>query len=198
MNKKLLVSVLFCFLVFVLGTFLAWAQVKDEDREKELATKLESFLAEKGKLIVKEYYELGRLRHSGSGATVELDAVVLYVVGEEDERVRGLRIKIEGGGTLKRSDSSFLDFEEIEGLSKAIDYVISLSEKWKAVQKDYAEVEFSTQGDFTIGFYQQGIKQKVFASSGRIGRVTARISNWEKLRSMKAMVDKGRNLLSEK
>ena len=84
MNKKLLVSVLFCFLVFVLGTILASAQVKDEDKEKELATKLELFLAEKGKLIVREFYGLGEVRGS-YGSSVELRAVVVYVAGEEDE-----------------------------------------------------------------------------------------------------------------
>jgi len=172
-------------------------QVKDADEEKELATKLESFLAERGKLIVKEFYALGEVRGSYQ-TSVKLSAVVLYTPGEEDERVRGLRFTVEGGGTLKRSNISFLDLEEIEGLSKAIDYVISLSEKWKAVQKDYIEVEFSTEGDFSIGFYQKGIKQKAFMSSGRIGRVMVHFSKVEKLSAVKAMADRGLKLLSEK
>ncbi len=197
MNKKLLVSVFFCFLVFVLGTFLASAQVKDEDKEKELATKLELFLAEKGKLIVREFYGLGEVRGS-YGSSVELSAVVVYVAGEEDERVRGLSIEVTEGGTHPRKGTSFLDLEEIEGLSKAIDYMISLSKKWKAVQKDYTEVVFSTQGDFKIGFYQKGIKQKAFSSSGRFGVVSAQLSTMEKLSSIKVMADKGLNLLSEK
>ena len=190
MNKKL-------FLIFVFGTFLASAQVKNEDKEKELATKLELFLAEKGKLIVREYYELGRVR-SGSGSTVELNAIVIYEPGQEDEKVRGLRIGVTEGGTNARTRISFLDLEEIEGLSKAIDYMISLSKKWKDVQKEYIEVEFSTQGDFRIGFYQKGIKQKAFSSSGLIGRVSAYLSTMEKLSSIKVMADKGLNLLSEK
>jgi len=197
MNKKLLVSVLFCFLVFVLGTFLASAQIKDEDKEKELTTKLELFLAEKGKLIVKEFYELGKVGGS-YGSKIELTAIVIYEPGRKDERVRGLRIKIIGGGKYERKGTSFLDLEEIEGLSKAIDYMISLSKKWKTIQKNYTEVMFSTQGDFQIGFYQEGIKQKAFSSSGRIGSVSAHLSTMEKLSSIKAMADKGLNLLSEK
>jgi len=197
MNKKLLVSVLFCFLVFVLGTFFAWGQVKDEDKEKELTTKLELFLAEKGKLIVKDFYTLGKVVGSYQ-TSVELDAMVLYVAGEEVEKVRGLRFTVNGGGRLDRSSISFLDLEEIEGLVKAVDYMISLAKGMAAVQKDYTEIEFSTQGDFCIGFYQKGIKQKAFLSSGRIGRVVVHFSKMEKLNSIKVLADKGLEVLSEK
>lgn len=197
MNKKLLILVLFCFSVFILGASLVSAQVKDEEKEKELATKLELFLAEKGKLIIKEFYELGKVAGS-YGSKIELTAVVIYEPGREDERVRGLRVEITGTGEYKRKGTSFLDLEEIEGLSKAIDYMISLSKKWKTIQKNYTEVMFSTQGDFQIGFYQRGIKQKAFSSSGRIGSVSAHLSTMEKLSSIKAMADKGLNLLSEK
>ncbi|MCK4822229.1 hypothetical protein KA005_41080, partial [bacterium] len=107
-------------------------------------------------------------------------------------------IEVTEGGTNARTRASFLDLEEIEGLSKAIDYMISLSKKWKDVQKDYTEVVFSTQGDFKIGFYQKGNKQKAFSSSGRFGVVSAHLSTMEKLSSIKVMADKGLNLLSEK
>ncbi|GAH85694.1 unnamed protein product, partial [marine sediment metagenome] len=53
--------------------------------------------AEKGKLIVKEYYELGGVRGSYQ-TSVKISAAVLYTPGEEDERVRGLRFTVEGGG----------------------------------------------------------------------------------------------------
>lgn len=195
MKKVCMILVLCLAMMIAYGQTLA--QVEDADEEKELATKLESFLAERGKLIVKEFYTLGEVRGSYQ-TSVKLSAVVLYTPGEEDERVRGLRFTVEGGGTLKRSNISFLDLEEIEGLSKAIDYVISLSEKWEAVQKDYTEVEFSTEGDLTIGFYQRGIKQKAFMSSGRIGRVMVHFSKVEKLHSIKVMADRSLKLLSEK
>ena len=194
--KKICMILVLC-LTMIVTCGQTSAQVKDEGKEKELATKLESFLEEKGKLIVKEYYELGGVRGSYQ-TSVKLSAAVLYTPGEEDERVRGLRFTVEGGGTLDRSSTSFLDLEEIEGLSKAIDYVISLSEKWEAVRKDYTEVEFSTEGDFSIGFYQRGIKQTAFLSSGRIGRVVVHFSKMEKLNSVKVMADNGLKLLSEK
>ena len=198
MNKKLLVSVLFCFLVFVHGTSLALAQVKAEDKEKELTTKLALFLAEKGKLIIKEFYKLGKVGGS-SRSKIEFTAVVIYEPGQEDERLRGLQIEVTtSGGTYVKRETSFLDLEEIEGLLKAIDYIVNLSKEWKDVQKEYIETVFSTKDDFRIGFYQEGIKQKAFASSGTYGRVFCRFPMLQKLSSIKDIADKGLNLLNEK
>ncbi len=188
-------------LVLCLAMMVAYeqvlAQVGDVDKERESTTKLELFLAEKGKLIVKDFYTLGKVVGSYQ-TSVKLDAAVLYTAGEEVEKIRGLRFTVEGGGRLDRSSISFLDLEEIEGLLKAVDYMISLAKEWEAVQKDYTEVEFSTQGDFKIGFYQKGIKQKAFLSSGRIGRVVVHFSKMEKLNSIKVLADKGLEVLSEK
>jgi len=189
-------------LVLCLAMMVAYeqvlAQVGDVDKEKELTTKLELFLAEKGKLSVKEFFALGKV--SGNARTkVELTAVVIYTPGEEDERLRGLKIEvINAGGSYVKRKSSFLDLEEIDGLLKAIDYVVGLSKEWEGVQKEYIEVVFSTKDDFRVGFYQRGIKQKAFVSSGTYGREYCRFSVMEKLNSIKVMADKGLEVLSEK
>ncbi len=194
--KKACVILVLCLAMMVVQEQIL-AQVEDVSKEKESTTKLELFLAEKGKLIVKDFYTLGKVVGSYQ-TSAKLDAAVLYTPGEEVEKIRGLRFIVEGGGRLDRSSTSFLDLEEIEGLLKAVDYMISLAKEWEAVQKDYTEVEFSTQGDFCIGFYQRGIKQKAFLSSGRIGRVVVHFSKMEKLNSIKVLADKGLKVLSEK
>ena len=193
MNKKLLVPLILVFVVSLVS-----AQVGDEGKEKILATKLELFLAEKGQLTVKEFFALGKVS-GGARTKTELTAVVIYEPGEEDERLRGLKIEvINAGGSYVKRESSFLDLEEIEGLLKAIDYVVSLSKEWEGVQKEYTEVVFSTKDDFRVGFYQRGIKQKAFVSSGTYGREYCRFSMMDKLRSLKVMAGKGLKLLSEK
>ena len=59
------------------------------------------------------------------------------------------------------------------------------------------EVEFSTKGDFKIGFYQKGTNQSVFTSSGIIGKTTVFMTGKE-LSQIKELVDKSVELLNEK
>ena len=186
--------VIICGLVLVPST--ASTQVKEEAKAKEPATKLEAFLAKKGKLIIKDFYELGEV-FGEYGSTVEFDALVIYEPGKESQRVRGVKIEVSGGGKYERSDASFLDFEEVESLSKAIEYIVDLLSKWEGVNKEYTEVIFSTKGDFQIGFFQKATERFSFASSGHIGKVTCYFP-LDRLSSIKSIVNKGWDILKEK
>lgn len=174
----------------------ASAQGKEEARVEEPATKLEAFLVKKGKLIIKDFYELGKV-FGKYGSMVEFNALVIYEPDKESQRVRGIKIEVSGGGKYERSDASFLDFEEVESLSKAIEYIVDLLSKWEGVNKEYTEVIFSTKGDFQIGFYQKGTERFSFASSGHIGKVTC-FFPLEELSSIKSIVNKGLSILKEK
>lgn len=191
--KKFLIVVL-CTLVFL--PLIASAQVKKEGETKEPATKLEEFLAKKGKLIIKDSYALGEV--AGRYGSIEFNALVIYEPGLESQRIRGLKIEVTEEGRYERSNTSFLDLDEIESLSKALEYMTGLSAKWKSTNKEYTEVVFSTKGDFGIGFYQKGIEQTAFSSSGYIGKASCFFSSMEDLSSVKAIADKGLKLLSEK
>lgn len=143
---------LFIILCALIVPLTASAQVKEEAKVEEPATRLGAFLAKKGRLIIKDFYELGEVA-GRYGSKIEFDALVIYEPGQENQRVRGIKIEVSGGGKYERSDTSFLDFEEVESLSKAIEYTIDLSSTWKNVNKEYTEVIFSTKGDFQIGFF---------------------------------------------
>lgn len=191
MRNRLLILLLFLSLLITSGS----PGHTQEEKPKQPATKLESFLAKKGMLIVKDFYEIGHL-----GKNMDIKALVVYQPGQESQRVRGLHIEVSeylGEHLGWRSDVSFLDFEEIQSLSNAIDYMIDLSEKWKDTNKEYTEVIFFAKGDFQIGFYQEGTKQKAFASSGLIGRRASRFSI-EKLTTLKDLVDEGAAFLAGK
>jgi len=165
-----------------------------EEKPKEPATKLEAFLAKTGTLFVKDFYNLGKIRGLG---TIELKALVTYQPGQETLTIHGLTIEVTEAGRLEFSGTSFLDLEEIESLSKAIAYMLDLSEKWKDTDKEYTEVIFLTKGYFKAGFYQKGTKQQAFASSGYIAGRTCGLS-MNDLASLKALVDQGAALLATK
>jgi hypothetical protein len=163
---------------------------KAESVEKaEPATKLEQFLSKRGRLYVKDFYKAGTV--SGQyGQWITVDALIVYEPGKEIEKNRGLKIEVYEGGRLEKSHSSFLDLEEVESLSKAIDYMINMINKFKDTSREYTEVIFSTRGGFKIGFYQTGDKFQAFAESGTIGNAHCFIPA-ESLSNLKSVIDKG-------
>jgi hypothetical protein len=121
---------------------------------------------------------------------MSFDAIMLDEPGREKESVKGLRVELKEAGELERENTSFLDMDEVESLSKAMDYVAGLSAKWKGEGKEYSEAAFSTKGDFQIGFYQKGGDTGAFASSGYVGKTTCFLS-LNDLGSVKVIADKG-------
>jgi ribosomal protein L35AE/L33A len=187
------------FLAVVLLPFTASTQEKKDIKPTEPSTKLENFLLKKGRLVIKDSYELGMISCIHEAKQMTLDAMVIYEPGQEINRMRGLRIEIEDRGErFAKSNTSFLDLEEIESLSKALSYMSDLSSKWKDQTKAYTEVIFSTKGDFQIGFYQKGSEQGFFSSSGFIGKTTCFLNPSEGLKSIKTIIDLGLTTLQLK
>lgn len=183
-------------LLFVFVPLMASGQIKDEEKTKEPATKLEAFIAKKGKLIIKDSYEVA-LIFGMYGASLKVNALLLYEPGQEAQKLKGLRIEVNESGRIQRSNTSFLDFEEGESLLKAINYMIDLSAKWKEMDREYTEVTFSTKGDFYMGFYQKGKGQTVYSSSGYINKAQCFMA-LKDLASMKDAIEKGLVILKEK
>ena len=181
-----------CCVVFLLISTFAYGQ---QQTQKEPATKLEQFLAKKGKLIIKDSHEAGVLKGQ-YGTKITVDALTIYEPGKEADKIRGLRIEVYEGGRLERSDISFLDMDEVESLSQAITYMITLLEKWQGMNREYTEVIFSTKGDFKLGFYKKGSEVSSFSKSGVIGAASCYFQTND-LSQLKAIIDKGTSLLAK-
>jgi hypothetical protein len=183
-------------MVILLVAFFTPAILYAQDKVEEPGTKLEAFLAKKGEIFIKDSYTIGTINlRLGS---LEIDALVIYKPGMENQSLRGLRIEVKQSGRIERTHTSMLDLEEIESLSKAISYMISLAEKWKGGNREaYSEVTFSTKGDFKVGFYQKGAERKIYIISGRISQASC-YGELEDLGKLKANVDKGLSMLKEK
>lgn len=92
--EKIMVVAISCFVIIVPSRVLA--QVKEDAKIKEPTTKLESFLAKKGKLIVKDFYKLGEIS-SKYGSKVDFNALVIYEPGQETQKIRGLKVEVTEG-----------------------------------------------------------------------------------------------------
>ena len=184
--KKVTVFLSICLFVFF--SSVVFAQENQEQKKSEPATKLEIFLAKKGTLIVKDFYNCGVVTGS-FGAYISFDALFIYEPGKETEGIRGLRATVHEGVQLEKEETSFLDFEEVESLSDALQYIISLSIQWDREKKEYTEVIFSTKGNFQVGFYQEGISQHAFVNGGYI-RTAKCFFSTDDFEIMKTIVNK--------
>jgi hypothetical protein len=183
--------------VLISGTTLSQTQTQtDEQQAKSPTTKIGSFLAKKGRVVVKDFYTVGTV-YGRYGTSVELSGLVIYEPGQEAQRIRGLKIQVKGGGRIESENSSFLDFDEAESFAKAISYLTSTLTTWKTVDKEYTEITFSTKDNFSLGFYQKGRGQTCFSESGNVGKSTCFFEDVD-LATLQQMADKAVAILKQK
>jgi hypothetical protein len=126
-----------------------------------------------------------------------MDALVIYEPGSS-QKVKGLRVEVTESGSLERSNTSFIDLDELQSLSQALSYVSGLSAKWDGQSHDpYTEVTYISKGEFEVGFYQKGKQTRAFITSGLIGSATAYVKTSD-LDRLKTMVDQATTLLNSK
>jgi hypothetical protein len=170
------------------------------------STRLEAFIGTRGEMVVKDFYELGAF--TGQIGSMKIDALVAYQPGQEQQRVRGLRIAVTSGGRIENTETAFLDIEEVESLSSALAYMADAEQNKKGNTSltivgsvvgapPYTEFEFSTKDDLRIGFYRRLTETGGFASSGRINPARVFFKPSEFL-AIKSIVDKGLTILKSR
>jgi hypothetical protein len=185
--SKTLSTAAFISLIFLAYPHFLFAGEKTALPEPR--TELEAFLSKTGRIIVKEFHSLGKLDGT-LNSSMELSTLILWEPGKESQRKKGLRIEVKEASRYERSDTSFLDVDEMESLSKAIDYMTKLAQQWAGKPRDYTEVIFSTKGDFQLGFYVSDGKPSAFAKSGRVAGASAYLP-LASLQKLKETVDRG-------
>jgi len=192
MFSKILVSLSVAFiLIFPMHSY-AQSRLSEGIEKGEPATKLEQFLSKKGRFYVKDFYNAGKVTGQYE-KHISVEALIVYEPGKEVEKNRGLKIEVYEGGPTEKSGSSFLDIEEVESLSRALEYMVSLINKFKDSNREYTEVIFSTKGEFKVGFYQKNDEFKAFCSSGLIRQSTCFLPV-DSLPNLKSVIDKGLSL----
>ena len=114
--KKFLIVVL-C--AFVLLPLIASAQVKKEGEAKEPATKLEAFLAKKGKLIVKDFYKLEEVA-GRYGSKIEFEALVIYEPGQESQGFGDLKSRLPRVGDTNVQIHRFSTSKKLKAYPKQL------------------------------------------------------------------------------
>ena len=121
------------------------------------ATKLETFAAKKGTLLATETYFVAVIFGENS-CNIRMQAIILYEAGREAEKVRGLRVEvINPANKNDREIVSYVDLDELDGLSSAITSMLDMTRKGK-------ELSFSTVGGLTITMSQRANERHLFVS----------------------------------
>lgn len=131
--------------------------------ESHNGTNLRNFMAHRGAIIVKEMRNIGKISAKYS-AVLETETLILRVVrGASDSMVYGVTLKhIDKDGSDEASVN--LDFDEIDELVSAIDFIKKTSEDLVGSQRDYTEVIYATKDNARLGFFQNHGSQTAFVS----------------------------------
>ncbi len=157
---------------------------QDQAQSKTPATKLETFQARTGIVLIRGYSTVGRM--TGIGGQVVVDAREFRDGNNPNApRATGISITVKETGRLERENTSFVDADEIDSLVKGIEYI---SKATKEVTKlDQFEVDYRTKGDLRITVFNSNRGEVSAAvTSGTIGRTNAyiKLAELEKLRDL--------------
>lgn len=124
-------------------------------------TSVSRFLANRGAIVVKETRPIGRLKGE-HGDAVSAETMILNIVkGTKKDTSYGIR--------LERSSSSgdfdsavFIDYDELDELIGAIDFISNTATQLQGKARDYTEVTYSTKDSAKVGFYHSKDGQLAF------------------------------------
>jgi hypothetical protein len=149
-------------------------------RPPEPATKFESFAARGNNLFVKEFHPVGELKGS-HGTRAEFEAVAISSASD-NSRVFAVRVERPSAGQYENDETGVIDFDEVVALAGAIDLMIGKAKEMGSAPVDYTEVEYTTRGGLSVGFFQKGTEQTAiikvtkYSSHGTVYFGTERLS----------------------
>jgi len=122
-------------------------------------TKLETFAAKAGTLLSTERYALSRISGENS-CTISVQVVVMYAIGQEAQRMGGLRVDITPAAG-KDPTVSYIDLDELPTMSRAIDSMLDLNQKGTAFTNPASrELAFSSAGGLRLSMVQSDSRRE--------------------------------------
>lgn len=186
MQKLIVVS----FFAFSLNAVAA-----DSGSQQQPKTKLESFVAQDGVVIVRGFSTVGEVKANYGGLlTVESKEFTNVTSGKKEY---GITIEVKETGRLERKNTSYIDYDEIDSLVKGIDYISKVDKS--ATKLDDMQADYKTRGDLVVSTFSSRNGISAAIGSGTIGRTNAyfELPELAKLRALvvdaKAKLDAIRN-----
>jgi hypothetical protein len=158
----------------------------------EPRTKLEAIEWRYERVLVKGFSQIATL--NARGADVRIDAMELKDT-DSATRAIGLAIALRESGENPHENRSFIDYEEIDRLLKALDTIARVNES--ATKLASFEARYRTLGDLEIVVFRQSrIGNAVSLTSGTCDRVTGLLT-LDELDRLKAYIVEAKTRLDE-
>jgi hypothetical protein len=127
-------------------------------------TKLEALAAKSGTLLATETYALLRI-YGEKSCNIRLQVIIMYEVGREAEKLRGLRVEI-ADPAQKETVTAYIDLDELENLSKAISSMLDLNQKGTSFTNPASkELFFSSTGGVRVAMLQRDTEKELVVSN---------------------------------
>jgi hypothetical protein len=124
------------------------------DQPEPQGTKAGRFLARRGVLLLKEFRDIGRMEDN-YGAWMTMKTFIVSIAKSSTTQpdvtysVSLEQVKDE------QEVSALMDYEEVEELDKALQYIGKLAVRLAKEKRDYTEVIYRTKDSVQFGFYQE-------------------------------------------
>jgi hypothetical protein len=191
MRNRLLLSLLLTGLATPL-----WAQTDDPMTETGLPrTKLEALAAQEGAVIIRGFSRIGEVRGPlGSSFVVRSQEFTNAATGE---REYGLSLEVRERSRLQREHISFVDYDEIAPLLKALEQLTKLDNT--ATSFNRFQADYRTHGEVQVTTYTTDASAVVAAAvtCGSLERATA-LLNLADLDTLRSLVDAARSDMDKK
>ena len=187
-------------LVFLLATPEGAAAQRRDPRgvpivfDPVIATRVEALLAEPNTVLVTDYYYVD----TRFGPNLRIDAVIVEAVGSP-ARVKGLRVQVRDNGNRSRQEgTSYMDFEELTTLSRALTSMTELAEKWtNNDDRRASELAYTSAGGFRLAIRQSARVPRAYLSTGLLDPVATSIDITD-LGTLKFAFDEALSILNNK
>ncbi len=158
--------------LLLVGLSWGYAGAQTTPVEPSPATRFERVAADYDEVIVHGSSTAGAIRESGGGRVV--------VRGEElthpgsEGRTLGIAVEVTEAGAPARSQTSYVDYAEIDSLLEALAYLAKVDSS--ATKLDRARADFQTRGSLVISAWVTPDGGKASVSSGTVETGIARAS----------------------
>lgn len=147
--------------------FVGSAQAQVQQKAPEPQTKVETFQARTGVVLIKNFSEIAVLRGLGGAVTV---VSFEFIDAQTGKKEYGISIEAKESGRLEREGRAYVDYDEIDSLLKGVDY-ISKVDASQTKLKNF-EANYKTKGELQVSVFNDREGTETAVSVGRIGRVS--------------------------
>lgn len=189
----------FLLLVLMLSCGSVFAQRSGPEFRRPLAcepleprTKLEGIEGRYERVLIKGFTQVAAF--NARGGDVRVDAVELKEAGSPT-RALGIVVAIREAGEKPRDNRSFVDYEEIESLIKAIDSIARINET--VTKLTGFEARYRTPGDLELNVFRQSRSGTAAALTSGICEKTTVLLTLDELERLKGIILEAKARLDE-